>query len=276
MYNFQKGDILAFKVEERWISKAIAWVTDSDIGHVAMIHQDNVMVEMGPTGTMRSLIAEGRGEAAYRLRLRQPRDPQPLIDAADVYLSGKVFYDFPSLVLLGIALVYRHIRPSTRIYRVVDQIVNIAVCEIDKLINRLLEHPNAMMCSQFVYQIYLDCGEAYRLRLKDALLQQPNTLAVLAQACHENVFELRASDADIEALCKELLEAAQEDSVDLQAELPERLLGAAAHLTGQLERIAQLTNIPMEALLVMPADIAYHAENLERIDEVLVERTGRA
>lgn len=60
-------------------------------------------------------------------------DADPLIQAAQANVEKKMVYDLPALVLLGGLLVYRHTRPSTQLYRVVDAMLNAAVVLLDRL-----------------------------------------------------------------------------------------------------------------------------------------------
>ncbi len=53
-------------------------------------------------------------------------------------------------------------------------VLNQACAELDKLLNILIHKKNpspVMVCSQLVYQCYLDCGDDYKIKLEDELLQ---------------------------------------------------------------------------------------------------------
>lgn len=70
--NLRLGDVLVFKAEDKWVSKAIAALTDSDVSHAAMYFGEAEIVEMGLSGIMVSELEIGHGEEAYQLRLARP------------------------------------------------------------------------------------------------------------------------------------------------------------------------------------------------------------
>lgn len=282
----KQGDVLVFTADNKWISKLIAWGTFSDVSHAAMVYADGQMVEMGPDGIMLSRTQPGSGpsaERAYLLRLAPEQDSAPLIRAAQQYLDDKICYDFPALVLLGVALIYRRLQPDPRTFSPLDQLLALACVALDRLINQLSGHPDAMVCSQFVYQVYQDCGGAYQLMVENGMFQatedaQPR-LFELAQPDDEG-FEvtLANTDADPEALCQELFEALSEPS-DMAAfaniQFPHALTAKAGRLHSLLEQLAALVQVPLDALLVMPCDLAYHTTNLEQLGTLELERGER-
>lgn len=281
------GDILIFKADDKWISKLIAWGTFSDVSHAAMIYADGQMVEMGLDGIMDCKIRLGGGaasETAYQMRLTPARDAAPLIRAANRYLDAKIRYDIPALVLLGIALIYRHLHPSTRVYHLLEQLLTLACMEIDKLIAELLGHPDAMVCSQFVYQVYQDCGDAYQINIHDGVLQAQASGAAdgvrlmdfIPQAGAFTLAPLAAGNINVETLCHELYDAVYEAQAARETLPPPCTLTSTARgLHERMTDLAKAAGIPLEALRVMPADLAYHADNLQRVSEIEVERLER-
>ena len=51
MSNIKPGDIVIFKAGNTWISKTIAWLTESDVSHAAIVLEDGRIAEMGPDGS---------------------------------------------------------------------------------------------------------------------------------------------------------------------------------------------------------------------------------
>lgn len=90
-----------FKAGDNWLSKAIAWITDSDVSHAAMMLDDGRMVEMWMDGIYVSHVEALEGDDAILLRLRPERDPLPLADAAQKYLDCETRYDLPALAFLA-------------------------------------------------------------------------------------------------------------------------------------------------------------------------------
>ena len=280
----QYGDILIFKAEEKWVSKAIAMLTDSDVSHAAMYYGEREMVEMGLSGIMVSKLAIGRGEEAYQLRLAPPLDAGPLIEAARRYVKEKTIYDLPALVLLGALLVYRHIRPSARLFHIVDDILNAAVELLDELLGRLLHGgETGMVCSQLVYQVYQDCGGQYSLQIENGILQSASGMGVrLLDLRNKSVRKSRplrqvTLPMDEELLAQELciaLASAQGEQTPSNLADAGYLAPVVCAFTESLEKVAETAKIPLDALFVTPADLAYHTRNLDNVGEVSVERLG--
>lgn len=279
------GDILIFQAEDKWISKLIAWGTFSDVSHAAMVMTNGQMVEMGLDGIMLNLIGSDGGDPAYQLRLDPPQDTAPLAAAAARYLDQRICYDIPALVLLGIALIFRHLHPSGPVYSLLDQLITAACVELDKLINKILGHPDAMVCSQLVYQIYQDCGTLYHLQVRNGALQAKDSADTICLA--DCAASLRMEDysaaklpqnsvSDIEKLSRELMLALY-DAEDIKEYMapPQQLVVQTKTLLTQLEKLAKLTDQPLESLLVMPSDLVYHTDNLCRVNTVSVKRLER-
>lgn len=278
------GDVLIFKAEDKWLSKLIAWGTFSDVSHAAMVYDTEQMVEMGPEGIMVNKIDSGKGEAIYQLRLSPVQDTAPLIKAVDKYLDAEICYDMPALVLLGIVLIYRHINSDSRIYELINKLLTFACIAIDKLIAKLMGHPDAMTCSQLVYQVYLDCGGTYQLEIHGGVLQRNNACTIrlvdFAAQTESPLLGINAdsilSDSIIEELCKDLLDALQEaEKKELSAIPPRYICDTTRNLLNRLENLSEIANIPMDALRVMPCDLAYHTDNLSLIEEFEIERIER-
>ncbi len=239
MNKMKPGDILIFQAGDSWVSKCIAKLTNSDVSHSAMIYTEDRIVEMSRNGIELSCCYDEKdGDKAYLLRMEPPRDPIPLMNAARFYLDKKIKYNFPDLVLLGGLLIYRNFLPTLPWKKITNHILKMACLELDKLITKLTHEEGAMICSQFVYQCYLDCGKEYEIIIKDGLLQVGVSMAtkvcladlvsnmlpnasnteILPQEPNEDIF-LKKSNVDTlqkipeaEVLAKELYDVLEEFS----------------------------------------------------------------
>jgi len=296
MSSLQSGDILVFEAGDNWISKCIAKLTNSNVSHAAMCYQDETMVEMSSSGIVCSTCKEATdGDNAYLLRLNPEKDAAPLLDAAKKYLDEGVYYDYPDLVFFAGLLIYRAVRSTTRWQKIIDYILELACAELDKMINKLIhkDGKKAMVCSQLVYQIYLDCGEDYKIQIHDGLLQDENMLSeqvCLAElaakrdtvAAHNTVTQDSLASAefpepDMEAIFKEVYEAIEESeqencelcsSNDLNS-----LVDKAKEFLDKVEEILERAGVelPVYALFVAPCDLL-KADNLDNKGTVQISR----
>lgn len=298
MANLQCGDILIFEAGDNWLSKCIAKLTDSNVSHAAMCYQDGTMVEMGSRGMVCSACREAAGgDNAYLLRLDPEQDAAPLLAAAKGYLDEKVYYDYPDLVFFAGLIIYRAVRATKRWRIIMDYILELACMELDKMLNKLIhkDGKKAMVCSQLVYQIYLDCGEKYKIQIHNGLLQQSDLLADPGLVCLADLAaEVDAVPAeqaatadslaaeeieapDMEAVFKELYgameESEQEDcelcaSADLGG-----LVDKAKKFLDKMEDILERAGVelPVYALFVAPSDLL-KAQNLDHKGTVQIKR----
>jgi hypothetical protein len=215
------GDIMIFEAGDDFIGRSIAWLTDSTVSHAAMVYGDDEIVEMGANGIVTNgFRLDEKGKKAYLLRLNASPDAAPLINAATVYLDAGTEYDYPALFMLAGLLIYRHVRPTPRWQKVTDAILSRACLQLDKMIKQA-NKKNAMVCSQLVYQCYLDCGEDYAILMSDDFLADimdhrgTICLADLARhAADAPVSDTISQDYDVnvtvDALAEELLQALEE------------------------------------------------------------------
>lgn len=63
MQKLKCGDVLVFKAGDNWLSKTIAWFTDSDVSHAAMMLDDKRMVEMSASGIYVSNVEALEGDS---------------------------------------------------------------------------------------------------------------------------------------------------------------------------------------------------------------------
>lgn len=284
MEELKSGDILVFRAGDNWLSKAIAWLTDSDVSHAAMMLDGIQMVEMGAGGIQVGNVEAKEGNEAMLLRLSPERDPAPLATAAYAYIESRTRYDFPALAYLSGLIIYRRIRLTPKFAAITDIILRGAIAALDKLTQSLILHnpDKAMVCSQLVYQIYEDCGKDYHIKIDGGLLQAKDSLrgpadgvclADLAaglkgsdKASQERIADNQIPDAEI--LAKELyiamMDAEIENSNDFSAANLDSLVLLTKQLLYKLEEFLEKSksNMPINALFITPRDLAYESRNL--------------
>lgn len=285
--SYQLGDILVFKAEDDALSKCIAWLTDSDVSHCAMFYTEDSITETIAPGAVTNKIEIGKGEAAYLLRLNPSQDPRPLLNAAQKYIDAGTRYNFPALLYLAGLLLFRKIRPTGKLFFVIEKIMTLACLELDNLLQTLAKHPEyrSTVCSQYVYQVYYDCGVDYQIRIHNGftneIIQTPEKIR-LFDLCNQNCTFLAASSYTnekvtespeelIRQLCKAL------DPRDISNVISVENLGVPPIVnlfSTKLQKLVDIlsTDMPIDSLFVSPADFVYHAENLENIGEILIER----
>lgn len=300
MEKLKCGDILVFKAGDNWVSKAIAWLTDSDVSHAAMMLEDGRMVEMSGNGIYAGSVKTSEGDDAIVLRLSPSRDSAPLAEAAQRYMDCKTRYDFPALVYLAGLIIYRRIRPTEKYVAITDVILRGACVALDRLIQSVvLKNPDkAMVCSQLVYQIYEDCGKEYHIGIEGGLLQTDKNCeqldggVCLADLIHDApdldqtsgdmVLDEKAIDnteiPDIEELAKELYLALSEQETENSMDFTQADLGSLPSWTKRmLDKLEEFlekskSSIPIDALFISPADLAYKSTNLNTIGRLNISR----
>lgn len=293
------GDILVFKAGDSWLSKTIAWLTDSDVSHAAMMLDGRRMVEMSANGIYTGDVEALEGDDAILLRIRPERDPLPLADAAQKYIDCKTRYDFPALVYLAGLIIYHRIRPTQKYVVITDLILRGACAALDRLIQSVvLKNPDkAMVCSQLVYQVYEDCGKEYHIAIEGGLLQtvkdsdrSDGCICLADFICDAPDLDLTSDDTvldketpdhcaeDVEELARELYlvlsEQAAEDSMDFgQADLGS-LPSWAKRMLEKLEEFLEKSksNLPIDAVFISPADLAYKSTNLDTVGRLDITR----
>jgi len=163
---------------------------------------------------------------------------------------------------------------------------------LDHLIQSvILKNPGpAMVCSQLVYQIYEECGSDYHLKIESGLFQAVNDtdmadgyicLADLADTASDYDFAAFANDSapvDEAELARELYHALTEPETSGVMETAAVDLGALPSWTKRfLEKLEEFlekseSNIPLNALFVTPADLAYKTTNLTTVTKLDIKR----
>jgi len=279
------ADIILFEGDDGWVDKCIMWLTNSTVSHSALYEGEGRLIEMCASGIAESKFAlSDDGTKAYIMRLSPEKDPSPVVSEAQKYLNAKIRYDFPALVILAGVLIYRTIRPTPKFQRVTDLIINAACAALDKLLQKLTNTEGAMVCSQLVYQCYLNCGDGYQIRLSSENVMVGNGV------CLSNLLEERGDAisaaaqtgcADIagnpEALAKELYEALAETGVEgneADTAIPDSLLSGVKKFLETVEKILEQSGdtIPVPSLFVTPGDLLDHAANLSQVSTVNIKR----
>jgi len=163
---------------------------------------------------------------------------------------------------------------------------------LDHLIQSvILKNPGpAMVCSQLVYQIYEECGSDYHLKIESGLFQAVNDtdtadgyicLADLADTASDYDFAAFANDSapvEEEELARELYHALTEPETNGVMETAAVDLGGLPSWTKRfLEKLEDFlekseSNIPLNALFVTPADLAYKTTNLTTVTKLDIKR----
>lgn len=305
MNQLKAGDILVFKAGDDWVGKAIAWLTESDVSHAAMMLNGTQMVEMSANGIYVGNAEAVEGDHAILLRLSPEKDAAPLTDAAQRYIDCKTRYDFPALVYLAGLIIYRRIRPTMKYVVITDLILREACVILDKLIQSvILKNPDkAMVCSQLVYQVYEDCGKEYHINIKNGLLQAGKDsdqsdgcicladLAADAPGLDQAAFlnnsitetDSKGSDSavmtDVETLARQLYQALTEEEPEDGMEFDAADLGNlpswARCMLEKLEEFLEKSksNLPIDALFISPADLAYQSTNLDTVGKMNIVRS---
>lgn len=294
---YEPGDILIFKAEDSFLSKSIAWLTDSDVSHGAMFYTRDSIVETIAPGVVVNQVRTGMGDPAYLLRLSPAKDPAPLLKAAKKYLDAGTQYNFPALLYLGGLLLCRKITPTAKLLSVAERIMDIACLELDKLLQKLAKHPEnrSMVCSQFVYQVYEDCGEDYRIRIHsgstNGFMSDERTIRLmdLRNQNFRTAPDSVGTYSDMEneeTLIEELYQALSGAEADIFMDenilsgdlilkgVSNSIVPTVNKFAGKLEELMKIlgSDAPVDSLFVAPADFVYHAQNLENKGEVQIER----
>jgi len=292
MIKLQPGDVLVYKAGNHWLSKSIALITKSDVSHASLVLEGGKVVEMGAKGLSVSDVREEGGENQILLRFTEidKLGAKPLMDAAQVYIKCKTRYDFPALVFIAFLLISREFRMTKLLSAVIDRIMQKAFIELDKIVQKLiLKNPDkAMVCSQLVYQVYEDCGKKYHIEMDSSRFKEAANIDASADTGIVRLIDLlddtpqldmvSAVGAELstdEELAKELYEALVDDSVDfldMSSSTARTVISSSSAFYIKLKEILAKTqcNIPIDALFVTPADLAYKTKNLETIGKLNV------
>jgi hypothetical protein len=184
----QPGDIIAVKAEpDDWFSKCIAWLSNSDTSHAVLLYREDAIIHMIANGVNINNAEIHTGQGAYVLRRKNAPDPQPLFRVAKAYQVAGARFDFPALVLLAGLLVFRKIKINKTMMALISKLLMQSITVLDRMIRRAVLHQkgDAMVCSQFVYQVFHDCGADYRIDVDFTYQRQSGNM--LTQAVGDTI-----------------------------------------------------------------------------------------
>lgn len=169
----EPGNIMILKGDPNQpLSRCIMYLTDSDVSHSTMIINDHQIVHLIAGGVTYSDVEFHPGSSAYMLRLRNAPDCTPLLQAARAYYDAETRYDYSALLTLAPFLISRRFLPNGQILGLIDRLLQKLILALDDALNK--GHHKAMVCSQFIFQVFLDCGSDYTICLDNFPL--PNDL----------------------------------------------------------------------------------------------------
>ena len=293
MVSLQPGDVLVYKAGNHWLSKSIALITKSDVSHASLVIEGGKVVEMGAKGLAVSdfRVEKGEGQIALRFTDIDKLGTKPLIDAAQVYIKSKTRYDFPALVFIAFLLISREFRMTKLLSAVIDRIMQKAFIELDKIVQKLIlkNADKAMVCSQLVYQVYEDCGKKYHIEIDSSRLKAAADLDLSADTGLVRLIDflddtpqldmVLMASTDLpsdEELARELCDALTNDDelelMDMFSSSANMVISSSSAFYMKLKEILAKTqcNIPIDALFVTPADLAYKTKNLKTIGKLNV------
>lgn len=213
--SLQQGDIILFSPDESdTLSKAIAWITDSEVTHTAMIYYTNDEVAeetlhglvLTPTQTR---IDSQR--TAFVLRLKQGAqeiDMKKVVDIAAQYVNSDQPYATADLLFIAIYFLFEKCSKDTRVNAAIAKIIKLAMEVLIDITNeKLYPGKDPMHCSQFVYHCYKEAGPEYEIILKK------DTAAINTYGLLQNI-KGQDLDCDLsyEEIRKEIIEQRQQET----------------------------------------------------------------
>lgn len=181
------GDIMSFDGERDEngkldpLSHLIMILTDSEVSHGGLYIQEDppAMADAALSGLHAHLVADKgdplRPVHICRLKMADQLDLTPVIEAAEKYLKDDLVYPMPDLILLGMILVYKNVSHVSLKQKVIIGLLKIITAKIKSILeDKKYEGKHPMICSEFVYQCYLDASKKdprLKLILKNADLQ---------------------------------------------------------------------------------------------------------
>lgn len=181
------GDIMTFDGERDEngkidsLSHLIMILTDSEVSHGALFlqHNPSALADAGLSGLHAHLVSDTgdvlRPVHICRLKSADFIDLTPVIEVANKYIDENLVYPMPDLILLGMILVYKNISHVSLKQKVVIKLLKLITAKIKSILeDKLYDGKHAMICSEFVYQCYLDAAKEHpelKLVLKNGDLQ---------------------------------------------------------------------------------------------------------
>lgn len=181
------GDIMTFDGERDEqgnldpLSHLIMILTDSEVSHGGLYIQEDppAMADAALSGLHAHLVADKgnplRPVHICRLKMADQLDLTPVIEAANKYIKDDLVYPMPDLILLGMILVYKNVSHVSLKQKVIIGLLKIITAKIKSILeDKKYEGKHPMICSEFVYQCYLDASKKdprLKLNLKNGDLQ---------------------------------------------------------------------------------------------------------
>lgn len=282
---YKPGDVIVFEKDDHPLSQVIAFLTDSNVSHAALMYDSEYIVEMTRKyGIKKTKLTDYGGRPFHSMRHTTQTDMKPVIDAVDVYLEKHIPFDNFALYMLGGLLIYHKYVPTPEYKAIVNTILAIACIALDTFLKDIDngKKNGAMMCSQLVHQCFCDADGDYRLKITNGAVwgeRQPNSeprLIDLLKAA-KDLPEYQAEDyeagvIDEEEIARKLYEALASHeakgntSPAIDAEL-KRILSKTHKFLDLVENILEAigSKIPVPSLFVTPADLYCHTENIKEI-----------
>ncbi len=273
------ADVLIFSGADDSISKAIMWLTNSQVTHAALYYTEKgrFIEQTPPSIRFYHLNPDDerfQGRKIYVNRLEIPQaSMMPVMNPAIAYLNQETPYANNNLYTLGLILLYKKFRPNTLVKKVMMKIYKkLAVMISDYINKRQTPGKSPMVCSEFVYQCFEDAGEDYQLHIrKGSLIDQSlslseNNLSALdrtidrvkddssrqfqgfAEISDPLAIENPPSQTE-EELAQELIEALSTSKVEIAEELDNEL-ALAVHEFGQATYSAEGTTENATSLML--------------------------
>ncbi|HQB65722.1 MAG TPA: hypothetical protein PK616_07515, partial [Fibrobacteraceae bacterium] len=181
------GDIMTFEGERNEdgkldpLSHLIMILTDSEVSHAGLFIQEDppAMADAALSGLHAHLVADKgtplRPVHICRVKKTDDTNISPVINAAKKYIEQNLVYPLPDLILLGMILIYKNISHVSLKQKVVIGLLKLVTAKIKSILeDKKYEGKHPMICSEFVYQCYLDASKKdprLKLILKNADLQ---------------------------------------------------------------------------------------------------------
>lgn len=313
------GDIMSFDGERDEngkldpLSHLIMILTDSEVSHGGLYIQEDppAMADAALSGLHAHLVADKgnplRPVHICRLKMADQLDLTPVIEAANKYIKDDLVYPMPDLILLGMILVYKNISHVSLKQKVIIGLLKIITAKIKSILeDKKYEGKHPMICSEFVYQCYLDASKKdprLKLILKNADLQQSlrhrTSITLLDHYIDYRFSQQKFFASNEEPIEKSLFENVNEDIEENESQLiqmaikgihdKDRLFGENESLSLAVQNFLiaeqELRGKPIhsfkslidnakeqQAFFVTPNDLLCHISNVDNLGKLDIYR----
>lgn len=262
------GDILIYDHSDVWFSKLIAYLTESQISHAALLIEDKTILEMDKVSkgitwygfsTVPEVSLTGHSHV-HVMRHSEVREFQPVFQFAHEHMASQAGFNTPLEVMLGLLLAFKKFTVSKALYLLLRPFFISLIHKLDAMLVSLSPgKARPMLCSEMVYHCFWQCREPWPIQLKDRFLQGLLLPDPLLQERPDLPENLPFTDEMGEALYRELMESSGGNGDEgLQADCRE----LADYFCAQVQDLAQKTGMPIEVMTVLPIDLYRNARNL--------------